>query len=80
MTLSGVEFLHRFSLHVLPARFVKIRYYGILSTKFKEVVKPLQIQKNIEIKAETKREQTLRITGFDPPTLSLLRRRCKAYR
>lgn len=66
MTLTGVEFLRRFSLHILPARFVKIRYYGILSSKYKEAVKPLQIQKNSEIKAETKREQTLRLTGFDP--------------
>jgi hypothetical protein len=29
VTLDGVEFLRRFTLHVLPARFVKIRRYGI---------------------------------------------------
>ena len=27
--LSGVEFLHRFSLHILPRRFVRIRYLAL---------------------------------------------------
>jgi hypothetical protein len=30
MTLSKIEFLHRFELHFLPARFVKIRHYGYM--------------------------------------------------
>jgi hypothetical protein len=30
-TLSGVEFLRRFLQHVLPARFAKVRYYGLWS-------------------------------------------------
>jgi hypothetical protein len=29
MTLSAVEFIRRFLLHVLPERFVRIRYYGL---------------------------------------------------
>ena len=66
MTLSGVEFLRRFCLHILPYRFVKIRYYGILSSKQKETVKPLLVRKSAEIKEESKRERILRITGFDP--------------
>lgn len=33
--LSGVEFLRRFSQHILPASFVRIRHYGILSSKNK---------------------------------------------
>jgi hypothetical protein len=36
MTLSNQEFTRRFLLHVLPKRFVKIRYYGILSNRSKE--------------------------------------------
>ena len=32
MTLSGEEFLRRFLLHVLPERFVRIRYYGLLAS------------------------------------------------
>lgn len=30
MTLSAVEFVRRFCLHLLPERFVKIRHYGLL--------------------------------------------------
>jgi len=33
MTLSAEEFIRRFLLHVLPSRFVKIRHYGIMSTR-----------------------------------------------
>ena len=36
MTLSSQEFVRRFLMHVLPERFVKIRYYGILSNRSKE--------------------------------------------
>lgn len=35
MTLSTVEFMRRFLLHVLPHRFVKIRHYGFLSNRFR---------------------------------------------
>ena len=31
MTLSTVEFVRRFCLHILPPHFVKIRHYGLLS-------------------------------------------------
>jgi hypothetical protein len=31
VTVSAVEFLRRFCLHVLPKRFVKIRHYGLLA-------------------------------------------------
>jgi hypothetical protein len=36
MTLSGEEFLRRFLLHVLPDRFVRIRYYGLLANRHRE--------------------------------------------
>jgi hypothetical protein len=36
MTLSGEEFLRRFLLHVLPERFVRIRYYGLLANRHRE--------------------------------------------
>lgn len=35
MTLSGVEFIRRFSLHILPKGFVRIRHYGICSSTSK---------------------------------------------
>jgi hypothetical protein len=33
MTLSGSEFIRRFLLHVLPKRFVRIRYFGYLANR-----------------------------------------------
>jgi hypothetical protein len=33
MTLEVQEFIRRFLLHVLPARFVKIRHYGLLANR-----------------------------------------------
>jgi hypothetical protein len=33
MTLSAVEFVRRFCLHLLPERFVKIRHYGLLGNR-----------------------------------------------
>jgi hypothetical protein len=35
ITMDGVEFPRRFTLHILPARFVKIRYFGIYNHTFK---------------------------------------------
>lgn len=36
MTLDAVEFIRRFSLHILPKGFVRIRHYGILSSTSKK--------------------------------------------
>lgn len=36
MTLSGQEFLRRFLLHVLPDRFVRIRYFGLFANRHRE--------------------------------------------
>ena len=30
LTLSGIEFIRRFLMHVPPRRFVRIRHYGLL--------------------------------------------------
>lgn len=35
MTLSALEFLRRFFLHVLPRGFVRIRHYGLLANRFR---------------------------------------------
>ena len=34
-TISGVEFIRRFLMHVPPKRFVRIRHYGLLCTRSK---------------------------------------------
>ena len=35
MQLEGMEFIRRFSMHILPKSFVRIRHYGILSSSSK---------------------------------------------
>jgi len=35
MTLSAVEFLRRFFLHVLPKGFVRIRHFGFLANRWR---------------------------------------------
>ena len=50
MTLNALEFIRRFLLHVLPARFMKIRAYGFLANRAKK--KKLQLCRedlNVEI-------------------------------
>jgi len=50
MTLSHEEFIRRFSLHILPKRFVKIRHYGFLSSTWKrQKLKLLQQQLFVRI-------------------------------
>ncbi|MBS3949286.1 MAG: IS91 family transposase [Peptococcaceae bacterium] len=36
LTMQGTEFVRRFLMHILPHRFVKVRYYGILATRNKK--------------------------------------------
>ena len=36
VTMSGVEFLRRFLMHILPRGFVKIRHYGLLANRNKK--------------------------------------------
>ena len=36
MTLTSEEFIRRFLLHVLPAGFQRIRYYGFLCNRYRE--------------------------------------------
>jgi hypothetical protein len=71
--LSGIEFLRRFCMHVLPKRFVKIRRYGIYNHTTKRNLK-LQFKtegpidekiKQQKKKCETSQERIMRLTGFD---------------
>ena len=40
-TISGIEFIRRFLMHVPPKRFVRIRHYGLLCTRSKAKHLPL---------------------------------------
>jgi hypothetical protein len=75
VVLDGVEFLRRFSMHILPTRFVKIRRYGIynhtlkrnLELKFVPEEKPdIDVLIKRTQPAETNLQRFERLTGADP--------------
>lgn len=74
VTLDGVEFLRRFTLHILPQRFVKIRRFGIYNhtTRRKLDLQYIEPDKTIEAiikKAqppETNLQRLERLTGINP--------------
>jgi len=66
VTLNGVEFLRRFCQHILPHRFVKIRRYGIYSSRARAIRKKQNPKMEVSLKPkETIQERLLRLTGFD---------------
>ncbi len=65
MTLTGVEFLRRFCMHILPKRFVKVRYFGILTSAYREQVGSLKTKQDIFQLTETREQRIKRLTGFD---------------
>lgn len=65
-TLPGVEFLRRFCMHILPKGFVKIRYYGILSSRYAKRTILLRANKTDRPKEkESVQERLKRLTDFD---------------
>jgi hypothetical protein len=70
MTLQPIEFIRRFSLHILPRGFVRIRHYGILSSSRKQQILPLlhqQLESRYEFPEEKhwKQISTERL-GYNP--------------
>lgn len=75
VTLDGTEFLRRFSLHILPRRFVKIRRFGIYNHTTKrnldlQFTLPPKADIDAIIKEKGPPETTLqrfeRLTGINP--------------
>ena len=58
MTLCNHEFVRRFSQHILPKRFVRIRHYGILSSTWKRG-RLLALQKELKVYTAGKPVKTL---------------------
>jgi len=55
MRLDAIEFIRRFSMHILPKGFVRIRHFGILSSSTKKETIPLimgQLPKQTYVFAE----------------------------
>jgi hypothetical protein len=76
MTLKAGEFIRRFLLHVLPARYVRIRHFGLLANR-KRKDNIAACRKMIDsgnpvtkenARIETWQEQLLRICGIDVTT------------
>ena len=70
MTLDVFEFIRRFLLHVLPPGFVKIRHFGFLSNRMRNVClelcrAALGVAKPEPAPSETWQALLLRITGID---------------
>jgi len=71
MTVTAVEFIRRFLLHVLPDRFMKIRYFGFLYHREKR--RNIELIRNLidptagyaQKIEETVQEIMLRVTGED---------------
>ncbi len=69
MTLEADEFLRRFCQHVLPFRFVKIRHYGILSSRNKDKLRDVQFLMGIVVEKKSKapwQEVCKQKLDFDP--------------
>jgi hypothetical protein len=76
MTLNVFEFIRRFLLHVLPERFVKIRYfryYGLMGNRNRKemltqcyrLLKIVAIKEGNKDMHETWQEFLLRVLGID---------------
>lgn len=73
MTVTVDEFIRRFLMHILPRKFVKIRHYGILSNrnrnlklkKCKEITGAIYLNHENPIKKLTTAELFLNLTGKD---------------
>ena len=44
MNMMAVDFLHLFSLHILPPAFVRIRHFGMLAPSNREKIRKVQVQ------------------------------------
>ena len=69
MTLEATEFLRRFCQHILPFRFVKIRHYGILSSRNKLKLRDVQFGMGIVVEKKPKptwQEVCKQKLNFDP--------------
>lgn len=74
--IHATEFIRRFLLHVLPYRFVRIRYFGLLGNRYKNqnlerCRSMLQVEPPPPPPAnESFAERCLRLTGTDPTLCS----------
>src|SRR6185295_18526702 len=74
MSLPAEEFIRRFLLHVLPDRFVRIRYYGLLANRCRQenlalcrqLLGDRPLPKALLAAEPSWQERLQRLTGIDP--------------
>lgn len=70
MKLTGVEFLRRFSQHILPKGFVRIRHYGLLSASKRPQLRQLQTALGVQIPEKREKKDWKQLCrehlGYDP--------------
>lgn len=74
MTLSAVEFLRRFLLHVLPSGFMRVRYYGFLANRHR--AKKLQYAKRLLTDPTKEPENETSAPGGEPADQTDICPRC----
>lgn len=57
MSLTGVEFLRRFSFHILPYGFVRIRHYGFLAPSNRDKLRELQEEAGVPTVPKARRKR-----------------------
>lgn len=67
LTLDAVEFIRRFSLHILPKGFRKIRHYGLLASRNKPRLRIRQMQMGVLPKTSKDLKQIcVETLGYNP--------------
>ena len=65
LTLAPLEFVRRFSMHILPHNFVRIRHYGILSSTAKQKALPMILEQTQNQQIPLKNEPRL-LVPYNP--------------
>jgi hypothetical protein len=70
LSLSAMEFIRRFLLHIVPPRFVRIRYYGLMANRNKEknlssCYEQFELDRKVEELAKGWDEIFLDVAGVD---------------
>lgn len=69
MRLSGIEFLRRFCMHILPSGFRRIRHYGIMASRNKPKLRYRQVLMGVKPGSREKRDWKAiarERMGYDP--------------
>lgn len=71
MTLSLVEFVRRFCLHILPPRFVKIRHYGLLANRDRSarIAQARALLPNVSQQPKLEEKPMRTVKHLEPPPL-----------